>query len=125
MKISGIISLFAAAFLVYACYYDKEELLYPHVGAPAGCDTSNVTFSKSIVPLLSTYCYGCHSNANAASQGRGVRLQDYEDVKANIDPLYISITWQGFYNMPQNSPKLSDCFIREVYLWKQNNTPNN
>ena len=125
MKISGILSLFAAGFLLYACYYDKEELLYPHLGDAVACDTSNVTFSKSIVPLLTKYCYGCHSNANAPAQGRGVKLQDIGDVRANINQVYDAITWQGFYRMPQDGAKLTDCEIREVLIWKQNGMPNN
>ena len=46
--------------IVISCYYDNEEALYPSAGN--GCDTLEVSFNNTIVPILSTYCYTCHSN---------------------------------------------------------------
>lgn len=121
-----IITAFAVSFLVYACYYDKEELLYPQLPGSSGCDTLNVTYAKTIRPILQTNCYGCHSNANASAFGGGVALENYSDVAALISHVYGSINWEpGHPPMPNNGTKLNDCLIREVYIWMQAGTPNN
>jgi hypothetical protein len=123
MKITGILALLVAALLVFACYNDKEELLYPSVSG-AGCDTTNVTFSKTIVPLLSNNCYGCHNNASAASFGNNIRLEDYNDVVTSLDRLYNAVSWNyGYSQMPKNGNKLSDCQRREIFLWRQLGAP--
>ena len=52
--------------LLGSCYYDSEEALYPVINS--ACDTTNVTFSGTIVSLLANNCLSCHSNATAAAQ---------------------------------------------------------
>jgi hypothetical protein len=105
------------------CYYDKQEVLTPTAGA--ACDTSNVTFSKSVAPLLSLQCYGCHSNGSADAFGNGIRLEQYADVKANLERVLGAVTWQnGFSPMPKNGNQLSDCQIRTLLLWSQNGAKN-
>ena len=44
-----------------SCYYDNEEELYPNGSAP--CDTSNVTFSNSVMPVINQYCISCHGGS--------------------------------------------------------------
>ncbi len=107
------------------CYYDSEEFLYPQTGN--NCDTTNVTFSASVVPVLQNYCLSCHSNATAAALGGNIRLQDYADVKARADDgkLLGSISHgQGYVPMPQGAGKLSDCTISLIRIWIDNGAVN-
>ncbi len=116
--------LFLFAIIIGSCYYDKEEYLYPVISNT--CDTSNVTFSGSIIPLLQNNCLSCHSNNYAASQGGNVRLQDYTDVTANKAKVWTSINRvPGVTPMPKGGAKLKECFIHQVELWINQGAPYN
>lgn len=123
MKKAGLLllSLTTITLLVVSCYYDKEELLYPQLNTV--CDTTNVTFTKNIVPILSNYCWSCHSNANAAASGSNFKLENYSDVKAMLERVYNSVTHQSAYPMPKNSGMLNTCIITQFTLWKNNGAP--
>lgn len=121
-------SLFAIIILILliigSCYYDNEETLYPTLGVV--CDTSNVTFSGSISPMLANNCLSCHSNSTAASAGNGIRLQDYADVKTHAVAVEGSIKQSGTFSpMPKNGGKLKPCLIAQFDIWVKNGMPNN
>jgi len=126
MKRKTILSLifsFICVFIVSGCYYDNEEVLYPSLGQP--CDTTNVTYSKSLVHTLSLYCYSCHGTTYKATGG-GTKLNSYDDLKNNIN-LVIGAVNHGPVNnpMPKGAGKLSICLIREFEIWQEAGTPNN
>ena len=104
-----------------SCYYDVEEELYPNT-----CNTSGVTFSGTVNPLLSSYgCLGCHSGAGA--QGN-VNLEGYNNVKAKVTDgkLWGAINHQpGFSPMPQGGSKMSSCDISKIKAWIDAGIPNN
>jgi hypothetical protein len=50
--------------LITACYNDNEYDLYPF--SATQCDSTNVTYSKTIVPIISANCNSCHSTAVAS-----------------------------------------------------------
>jgi hypothetical protein len=104
-----------------SCYYDNEEALYPTLSS--SCDTTNVTFSKTITPILSNNCYSCHSDANAAFGGN-VHLQKYSDVVANSSKIVVAIKQTGSKPMPPNG-KLNSCAIKQFDIWVGNSMPNN
>ena len=114
-----IIAIFSL-FLV-SCYYDNEEALYPSLSN--SCDTTNVTFSVTIVPILSNNCYSCHSNTNAAFGGN-IRLEAIEDVKTNSAKLIVAIKQTGTKPMPP-SGKLKTCSINQFDIWIRNGMLNN
>jgi cytochrome c5 len=110
--------------LYYSCYYDNEELLYPQVSS--NCDTTNVTYKSSVSTILGNYCYSCHSNSVASSYGGNIKLQDYADVKSNINRVYGAIMHQNGYSaMPKGGSKLSDCSIQTIKIWMDAGSPNN
>lgn len=120
-----ISSIVAASMLLKSCYYDSEEYLFPELSS--GCDTSNVTFSTTIQPMLQSYCYSCHSNSNASGSGAGIKLENYSDVKAMADNgrLLGSISHENGYSpMPKGGSKLSDCKITQTQVWIENGAPN-
>ena len=83
MRIIQFIFIFCLAVVaISSCYYDVEEELYPVRG---GCDTTNVTLSAKVKPILQTYCYACHSNTTAGSQGAGINIETYGSLKAQVD----------------------------------------
>lgn len=115
--------VFVALVSFGGCYYDNEEALYPQL--TDGCDTTNVTYAGSIVPILVANCYSCHSNANAPTFGDNIRLEAYADVQANLTRIYGAVSWSGSYSrMPKNSGKLPDCSIRMIELWIAQGAPN-
>jgi len=102
--------------LLGSCYYDSEEALYPTISS--ACDTTNVTFSGKIVPLLANNCLSCHSNATAASSGNGIRLENYADVQSRAAAIAGSLKQTGTYSpMPKNGGKLKACLITQFDIW--------
>jgi len=107
-----------------SCYYDNEEALYPSL--TSSCDTTNVTFSGKIVPLLANNCLSCHSNATAASAGNNIRLENYPDVKTRTTAIAGSLKQSGTYSpMPKNGGKLNVCLISQFDIWVKNGAPDN
>jgi len=125
MKLFKIIVLSLIVLTVYfGCYYDKEDLLYPQFNT--NCDTINVTYKSSVTSILSSYCYNCHGNSVASSYGGNIKLQDYADVKSNIDKIYGAINHQnGYKAMPNGGGKINVCALKTIQIWKDAGTPNN
>ena len=110
----------AILFTLSGCYYDNEEYLYP---GTAKCDTSNVTFSGTVAPILAANCNSCHS---ATAPSGGVVTDNISGVKANITRIWGSINYTGSYiHMPQNLPKLSNCDLAKIGIWKNAGMPSN
>ena len=89
------------------------------------CDTSNVTFSGTIWPIIELNCNGCHSGSQPSG---GFELIDYTTIMVQINngKLFGAINHlPNFQPMPRNAPKLSDCKIDQIQIWIENGTPNN
>jgi hypothetical protein len=96
-----------------------------HTTCTIECDTVNVTFSGSIIPINDTYCKGCHSGSNPSG---GIMLTDYTTIKAAVDGgRYLGAIEQlpGFKPMPQGGSKLPDCNIYQINKWINQGMPNN
>jgi hypothetical protein len=88
------------------------------------CDSSEATFSKTVFPIIQTWCSGCHSGS---APGGGIILQDYVSVQAESKQLRFmgSIMHYANYSaMPKNSSPLSACDISKLKRWVQNGSPN-
>ena len=116
-----------ALVILSGCYYDNEEDLYPN---ETPCDTTNVTFSGTVLPILNDYCNACHGSG---SQSGGIVLDNYESVskQAKIPAgqpgsLYGAITHDpGNSPMPKSGGQLSDCNIKKIEIWIADGTPDN
>lgn len=89
------------------------------------CDSNSFSYGGAIRPLIANKCQGCHTTANA--QG-GVNLSTYAALKLKITDgrLWGSINHlAGFYPMPKNGAKLSDCEITQVKKWIEAGAPEN
>lgn len=92
----------------------------------AVCDTSNVTFSGSVKPIIDQKCKGCHSGTQP--QG-GIALTNYDQIKASgaSGKLFGSVNWDsGYFKMPKNAAsQIPDCEIRKIKIWIDAGMPNN
>ena len=89
------------------------------------CDTTNVTYSGYVAPLLSAYCVGCHSGG--APSGN-ILLNSHASVQtlAFDGRLMGAITWTyGFSQMPKGAAKLSNCKISKIKAWVNDGAQNN
>jgi len=118
----AIIALLAVIMGLSACYYDKEEELYPPI---TQCDTSNVGYQATIVPLMKANCNACH---NSSAPSAGIATDNYQGVKtiALNGKLYGSIAHlSGYSAMPKGGNKLSECDIKRVKIWIDMGAPEN
>lgn len=107
--------------LFAGCYYDTEEALYPEFSN--SCDTTAVTFTGTIVPILNNSCSSCHSDANV-SFGGGIHLQKYADVKTNSPKVIPAIDGTGPKPMPPNG-NLNACGVAQFKIWVNKGMPEN
>lgn len=81
------------------------------------CDVSQVTYTKTVKPILDRTCNGCH--AGSAPSGN-VDLSSYTGVKkyALNGKLFGSINHDpGFVRMPDGAAKLPSCEISSIKEW--------
>ncbi len=82
-----------------------------------GCDTINVTYSKTVLSIVKLNCIGCHSTSQPQGQ---VNLDSYSNIKKYImnGSFMGSINHaQGFVPMPTANIKLSSCNILQLQKW--------
>ena len=109
-----------------SCYNDKIQELYP--GPPAAiCDTSMVTYSGTILPIIKSNCSvsGCH---DATSVAGGYDYSTYAGLYVNVrnNRLLGALNHKtGYFAMPQNAPSLSSCEINQFTTWINRGAPNN
>ncbi len=109
-----LLMFLALNFALSACYKDNEEDLYPDGN---NCVTENVSFSKTIQPVINNNCVSCHSGAGASA---GIRLGNHSEIVASIDGgrfLGAIKHEQGFSAMPQGGNKLNSCAISQIEAW--------
>ena len=115
------LGLFAAIVIFSSCYYDSEENIY----GTTECQTSDVTYSSDILPLIDNNCFVCHS---AAANFGGITLEGYDNLKTYVDNgLFLGAVRQdpGFSPMPQSAPKLVECNIKKIETWINGGALNN
>jgi hypothetical protein len=96
-----------------------------NVCTSAGCDTTNVTYSLSILPLITNKCTGCHSGNAPSGNLNFTNFQTVQTVALN-GRLIGSVTHaSGFSPMPPGGAKLSDCEINMINIWIDGNAANN
>lgn len=111
-----------------SCVYENEEDLYPP--GSENCDTTNITYSGTVYPIIRDNCFICHTGS--APQGN-IHLDDYSYIStaARIPPgqrgsLYGAITHDpNNFPMPWNATQLSECKIKQIHIWIVSGTPEN
>lgn len=90
-----------------------------------GCDTTNISFSGFVEPLIQNTCQGCHSGNPPAA---GIDLTGYDNIKtvAENGRLYGAIGHlSGFSPMPKGGNRLDSCIVDQVKSWIDAGMPNN
>ncbi|MFM8949336.1 MAG: hypothetical protein ACKOKB_00975 [Bacteroidota bacterium] len=108
----GLTSLFSG------CYYDVEQELYG-----ANCDTTAVTYSGTVAPMLQANgCLGCH--AAPATAGNNIILDNQASI-ANLVQQNRFIS--GADRMPPSPspPALTDCNMNKLRAWANAGALNN
>jgi hypothetical protein len=89
------------------------------------CDTMNVTYSNTIVPLIQSRCINCHSGP-APTSGLDLTSWSVLNDLASTGRLAGAIQRQApFVSMPPYGPMLPDCEIQQFLLWIDDGAPNN
>jgi hypothetical protein len=107
-----VIATMVLSVWLAGCEYHNQEDLYP-----ATCDTTNITYSQTIQPILQQNCYICHSTAIASG---GVILDTPEGVQvvAQNGLLWNVVSHKsGYPAMPKDQPQLSDCLLTQINIW--------
>lgn len=115
--ISGLLSFMALS----SCYNDNYATLYPS----GTCDTTNITFTADVLPVINANCTGCHSGGNPAGN---ILLVNYKDVVASLKTgrLMGSIRHDpGYSAMPKGGSKISNCDIAKITNWINQGSPDN
>lgn len=89
------------------------------------CQTTNMSWSQHIRPVIQTYCLGCHSGA---APGAGLNFSTHAGVAATVSGgrLYGAINHQsGFVAMPLGGAKMPECNILQIESWIDAGAPNN
>ena len=112
-----ILPSLALLFMVTSCYYDNEVDLYPSNAVP--CDTSNITYTNTIAPIMSANCNVCHNIGNPNGTPP-VITSDYPGLKvvALNGKLANSVNWtNGQHKMPQSGSQLGPCDLAKINSW--------
>ena len=121
-NIKGWLLLCVIGVVASGCYYDNEEDLYENYYSNNKCDTTDVSFSDFIMPLVDGNCAttGCHV---AGGAGNGI-LMNYQNVKAKVDNGSFRERVIVQQNMPPNEP-LTECQLNKIESWLDAGAPNN
>jgi len=100
-----------------ACYYDKEETLYPNKFL---VDTSSVSYAALVKPLIDSKC--ATSECHDATASGNVKLTNYAEVFAKKDRIRATSIDQK--TMPKSGP-LSSTEISTLQRWLDQGAQNN
>lgn len=122
-KVPGFVILvfiMTITLLLNSCSYDNEEDLYP---GSVDCDTTVVTYTGTIAPIMDQYCNSCHKEGS-----NSIITDNYTDLKIIADDKRL---WgvvnhdSNFSPMPKNADKLSSCDLKKIKKWLDEGAQNN
>ncbi len=85
------------------------------------CDTLNITYSKSILPIIQNNCLGCHTTGDFL-------MTSYDKIATMVNNGKLTCTINqknGCKPMPPTGPKLSSCKLLLIKKWIDAGAPNN
>lgn len=120
-----LLTMFSIAFILASCTSDNEEDTFSNNnntggngGSTTNCDTTNISFSKVIMPMIQNNCLSCHASTSP-------QLSSYDKIAANATRMLGAIKHQpGYKAMPPNG-KLPDCSIAQFEAWVKQGKKNN
>jgi uncharacterized membrane protein len=121
----ALIIIVCNLMMVSSCSKSNEAALTTDTTGTTSCDTVNMKYTANVLPIISSYCYGCHASGAAAG---GVSLDSYAKLKTQADNgnlIGVITHASGYAAMPQGGAKLSDCNINIIKDWINRGTQNN
>lgn len=91
----------------------------------AACHTANLSYQADIVPILQTYCIGCHEGDQPSG---GVSLDTHSGTAevASNGFLVSAVKQDGIARpMPLGQSKIPACSIAQIEAWVNDGFPNN
>lgn len=89
------------------------------------CDTTNVSYSQQILPILQDNCYTCHQGASPVS---GIDLSNFAILQAHVKngDVKSAVTHTGsVIPMPYGLPMLPSCEVNTIVAWIDQGALNN
>ena len=121
-----MVALLVGGFMLYlaGCAKTSEDKL---AGTTTTCDTTNVSYSQQVVPILQSICYNCHGQGNTAGSG-GIDLSTYANLKVYALNGYLVGNVRhdpGYVPMPYGLPMLPSCEVNTIVAWVHQGILNN
>jgi len=94
-------------------------------GSTTTCDTTDVSYSKQILPILQDNCYTCHQGSNPIS---GIDLSTFSVLQSHVKngDLKSAVTHTGNVTpMPYGLPMLPSCEVNTIVAWVNQGALNN
>ena len=90
--------------------------------ANVACDSTIVTYTTKIKPIVDKWCIGCHAENSPTS---GISLGNYDQMVAcvNSGRLMGSLRHEPDFSPMPKSGQLSVCSVNLFQIWINNNTP--
>jgi hypothetical protein len=117
------VALSGALVYLAGCSKESED----HLQGQTNCDTTNISYSLQVVPILRSNCYPCHGAGNTAGSG-GNELATFGEQKVYADNGFLvgNVTHApGYIGMPYGLPKLPACEMNTIVAWVHQGTKNN
>lgn len=101
-----------------SCYYDNKEELYQNI--PQDCETSGLTYTNEIAPLIAQNCLVCHST----NGGFFPILETLQQLRSNEVEVTFRVTKPlgDPLVMPQGGP-MSKCSVDQILAWYADGAP--
>ena len=116
-------AIVAGGIMFYLSGCAKESA--DRLSAGSTCDTTNVSYSKQILPILQDNCYTCHQGSAASS---GIDLSNFSTLQAHVanGDLVSAVTHNGKVTpMPYELPQLPSCEVNTIVAWVDQGALNN
>ncbi len=115
----SVIFTCAIFIVIPSCEYKKQDELY--------CDTVQVTYTTTIIPILQNNCYRCHGKSSSGGSG-GIVLEEYSVLKtyAADGRFYGNVAHlPNYIPMPYDGGMLTNCELLKIKSWVDKGYPNN
>lgn len=119
-----LLVLLCSAALMLSCTNDNEENTFANTGGTGSngggtnCDTTNISFSQVIMPMIQNNCLSCHSSTSPV-------LSSYDQISKNATRILGAIKHQPGYKPMPPGGSLSQCAILQFESWVKQGKKNN